>query len=685
MSPLLLFTLFAAAMASFGAFVIWLGSRSRRRFDRALVLVLVAMMVSMSGGALLYETLPPLLGIEIAIFLSMWIMVAGIGYLVGQLLEPENAPPPTPRGLATFRGIVIAGGLGTEAMLGLALALASGSFALRGGPGVALAALLTSAWFLLPMTLEMALSFLLIRKELPTFAAALLGLQPALMALSPTLAPAGSSTALVVAGGAVMTVLFVLIMEYFTRHRSLQSGVFGYVTVVLGVYAVMMAGLFLWQYDGNPALFALSVVLEMVLFFDAVLSPTRFQGEATVVWDLKAGVVFGIILLVFVAEFFMGATFDLALDGRSAFLALLPNVPAGPTLATSVGPWFLEGIFFVTTVLGSSWFLLMMGLEMGALIVFKMLGTRSRETRVRLGLVLGAFFLYTLYLPAFYFAPDTLRWIPMVGWSMGFGTGGGFFPPLLFVLLATYAISAVLSLLFGARQLCSGLCSAALMYQGSFYDSLKTFNRRSPVGRKLLGSRISRLYGAVFSLSWASITVAAVLSYLNHIGTIQWTVYGEDVAYFTYVLYFDLLWYLVFVSIPFVGTYACVSSGYCYWGTFNQLLGRLGFFRLKARDPATCVACTTKPCTKACPVGLTDLPAGFIKNGEFRALKCIGVGDCVESCPYDNILFWDVRHWLRDRLGHGRREAPSFPAPRKVPGSPVLADETTLRMVAPHR
>ena len=646
----------AAGMSVFGALVLYLASKAERRFDRALVVFLVAMMISMALGGVLYELLPPVVGIEVALFEAMWVMVIGLGYLLSQLLAEEASPEPSFWRDPWFLVVVIGGTLLTESMVGYALALASGLIpALRVLPLLPrIALLLTSGWFLLPMALEMALSFLLLRKSVPRFAAAILALQPAVMVFSPTLlsSPLGQ-TILVVTGGSVMTALFILIMEYFTRQRTLELGTLRYILAILVVYSGMMAGVFLWVYASDPDLLAAAIVAEMVLFFDAVLRPARFRTKATYRWDKGALVAFSLIFLIFVSEFFMGAAFDLALFGPGQFLSALPTIPGGTPLLTRVGYEFVIGLFFVTLVLGSVWFLVMMGFEMGALVLFKMRATRNRETRVRLGFVVGAFAIYTVLLPDFLLTGSISRY-PMIGWSMGLGSGGGITPALLPILLATYLISGVLSLLFGARQLCSGLCSAALMYQGSFYDSLKVYHLQSPGGRKLRGSRLTALYGLVFSLSWASVTAAAVLSYLNYAGTIHLTVFGDDVAYFTEVFYFNFLWYLLFVSIPFLGTYACVTSGYCYWGTFNQMLGRLGFFRLKVRDPATCVRCPDKPCTHACPVGLSDLPAHFIRKGEFRAMKCIGVGDCVESCPYDNILFWDVRHWLKGRgVGHG--------------------------------
>ena len=72
---------------------------------------------------------------------------------------------------------------------------------------------------------------------------------------------------------------------------------------------------------------------------------------------------------------------------------------------------------------------------------------------------------------------------PFIGWTMGIGAGGGLAPYLIVPMLLTYFISGMLSLLFGARQLCSVFCTAPLMYQGTFYDSMKKFNRTSPTAR----------------------------------------------------------------------------------------------------------------------------------------------------------------------------------------------------------
>ena len=206
-------------------------------------------------------------------------------------------------------------------------------------------------------------------------------------------------------------------------------------------------------------------------------------------------------------------------------------------------------------------------------------------------------------------------------------------------------------MLFGGRHVCSMFCTGALMYQGTFYDKMKSLNRSSGVAKKFLTTRISNLYRVIFSVVWASVFAGVSISYLDSIGILRLSVFGTDPAVFLYLFYFDFLWYIAFITIPFVGTYACASMGWCHWGTFNQLVGRLGFFKLRVKSTDTCVYCPTKDCAMACPVGLTNLPSEFIRKGELKSHKCIGVGDCVSSCPYENIQFHDIRHWVKGRMG----------------------------------
>src|SRR5208282_5283739 len=128
--------------------------------------------------------------------------------------------------------------------------------------------------------------------------------------------------------------------------------------------------------------------------------------------------------------------------------------------------------------------------------------------------------------------------IPWIGWSMGVGTAGALAPAVILAVLATYLISGGLSFLFGSRNVCSLFCTAAVMYQGTTYDAMSSFNRTSKIGRHLLTSRISGAYKIVTSLVWISLVGAAVVSYLTSIGYINVSFFGTDPSYFVFAFYF---------------------------------------------------------------------------------------------------------------------------------------------------
>jgi len=420
------------------------------------------------------------------------------------------------------------------------------------------------------------------------------------------------------------------------------------------VYALMMVGLFVWLYYGTPLWFALSVVLEMVVFYAAVARPSGFSDPPSRAWQDRRHWTFAVLSFVFLAEVAMGAVLSVQLE-PAAYVGAFPFV----ALQGSPGPYLLaaasNAFWFLATATASTWFLLMMGLEMGALVVFKYRETRHLENRIRLLLMLASYAAFVVFYPSLYFGlvfpnappPST---VPVLGWSMGIGSyplSVGVFG----VLLVTYAITGALVVLFGRRVVCSVFCSAPLMYQGTTIDAMKSFNRSAPLARKYLSSRFSGLYTATTGVVMVALVGTSVLSYLDSAGLANVYVQGNDPSVFLFVLSFSVVWYLLFVSIPYAGNYNCVTMGWCYTGTITQAFHKLGFFQLKVRDKQVCRDCTTLDCAKGCPVGLVDMPGHFRKEGRFRSTKCCGVGDCIEACPHDNLYISDVRHWVRRRLG----------------------------------
>jgi polyferredoxin len=508
------------------------------------------------------------------------------------------------------------------------------------------------------MSAEMGITLFVIRRRLPKTLVWIAASQTIIMILSPTAIGSSLWTSIsLVAGSAVMVFLFIYVFEFLYKNRTVSSGILNYLLFLMLAYALMMAGQFIWLLNGDASVFVLSIIVEMAVYFAIVLDEKKLISSKSVSWQAKPYWVFGFLGLLFVAEFFMGGVLDIQVYGAGFFNGMMFASTAG-SFVNALSAGFFNFIMFFTSITMSPWYLIMMGIEMGALVAFKIKYTRELETKVRLLLLILAYGAYSVFLPLFLIPSGLLRQTPWLGWAMGIGSSGAIASTVVMALLGTFLISGILSFLFGSRQLCSVMCMAPLMYQGTTIDAMNSFSENSKLACRLHTNKISSAYKVVVSAVWISLLAAALLSYLTSVGILGVSVFGIDPAYFLFMFYFGFLWYVIWLMIPFVGTYGCASTGMCGWGAFNQLISRAGLFRLRVKDKALCSSCTTKDCSKVCPLGLTGQPAAFVAKGEFRNYKCIGDGNCVSACPHRNISFYDVRHWLRERfrnLDNGKR------------------------------
>ncbi len=643
-------------MAVFTAWLLKRGSTMKTLTDAGIVLFLLVMMASMFISTVVYLYIPTFITIFELVALNMISMSIGLIPILTALVKGDRQLDETRKGSkVSSRYMIIAAiiclAILSEVFMGWTFAILSGA-ASTSTQSVfsALVDSMSTYWFIFTMASEMAVTLYLVGKNFPSTFRWLVALQISIMVLSPTaIANGGWATFALVGNSAVMIVAIILLFEYMFKNRTMPLGASKYIVRLLGAYALMMGGLFAWQLYGDVLPFVLSIVAEMVIYFSIVLDEKTLTSPPLVNWQTRPLWTFAMLGGLFVAEFFMGGVLDAVALGTGYFLTAQPFTAISGSALTVVGAAFYDFIVAVGSITASFWFLLMMGIEMGALVVFKIKYAREMETKLRLVLVIVAYALYTLFLPTFVIG-GSMSSVPWIGWSMGLGTAGALAPDVILVLLATYLISGGLSFFFGSRNVCSLFCTAALMYQGTTYDAMSSFNRTSKIGRHLLTSRISGAYKVVVSLVWVSLLGGAVISYLTSTGYISASIFGTDPSYFFFVFYFSFLWYLIWIMIPFVGTYGCATTGMCGWGSFNQLISRFGLFRLKVRDSNICVNCKTKDCARVCPVGLTDLPGAFIDKGEFRSFKCVGVGDCVSACPYENEYFFDVRNWVRKKL-----------------------------------
>jgi polyferredoxin len=684
----------AAAMALVTAGLLKWAAEATTPLRAATVVFLLVMMVAMLGGAGVYYLRPGATSLVEGFWVASALMSVSVVLVFVAFLEEARrrmaggtaSEPPALRSVRTFRATVLALVLANELLMGWTFSVAAGAVLPGASPTTVvdlLSSVVASPWFLFTMATEMVVTVGLLRDRLPRAVRIVLLAQSVIMFLSPTALTSPTWVAFsVLASSVAMIGLIIYLMEFVYRHRQLDPVFARYLVALLGIYGLMMAGQFLWlYYDGWTPVFALSVVVEMVVFFAAVLGTERFGRGLGTPWQLDARWAFELLAFVFVAEIFMGAVLDLQID-PAQYAGLFFPLPLSGAPATIAYDAVYNGFWFLAGVTGSTWFLVMMGVEMGALLFFKFRETRSLETRIRIGLTMGCYGAFTVFFPSLYYAtifpnaPSGTA-VPVIGWSMGIGSA-----PLaasVFVVLAvTYAVMGGLVALFGRRVVCSVFCSAPLMYQGTTIDAMKSFNRTEWPAKKYLGSRMSATYSLTTGLILASLAIASVASYLDSLGVWSVSILSADPTVFLFTLYFSVLWYVMFVTIPYTGNYNCVTMGWCYTGAISQAFHKIGFSKLKVRDKNVCKQCTTLDCAKSCPVGLVDMPGHFRTKGEFRSTKCCGVGSCAGACPYGNLYLADVRHWVQDHFGTRRVPPLRARLPMATPSlAPTVPDART--------
>ena len=689
-ATLLALAVVAAAMAVATAFLIHLVVDARSRAQAWSGLFLLAMMGEMWVAAVVYLRAPSSSSLIAGLSVSGVLMVVSLVplvYAVGRSRRDRTGataigPGPVPLGLASGLGLA-ALVLVNEFLMSWGLLVATGGLSSSAGGLTGFSSVVNSPWFLFTMAGEMFLSAVLLRRRLPRAVFAFLTVQSAIMLFSPTaLGGATWPPVAVAVSSALMIGLFVYLFEYLYRHRQFSRAFGSYLVALVAVYGLMMAGLFVWQYFGDGTAFAVSIVLEMVVVYLALARPNGFSAEPGTPWQLRPHWTFALLSGVFVAEVCMGAVLSVQLDPAD-YLGGFPFLPLAGAPGTVVVNALLNGFWFFATAAASSWFLIMMGLEMGALVAFKFRESKNLENRVRLLLMMGCYAAFAVFYPSIYFAlafpnaPDPSG-VAVLGWPMGVGSyplAVGVFG----VVLATYVVLGSLTVLFGRRVVCAVFCTAPLMYQGTAIDAMKSFNRSSPVARKYLSSRLSGAYSFTMGGVMLALVGTSVLSYLDSTGAAHLYIQGTDPSVFFFIASFSVAWYVLFVAIPYAGNYNCVTMGWCYTGVISAAFQKIGTFKLKVRDRQVCRDCTTLDCAKGCPVGLVDMPGHFRQTGEFRSTKCCGVGDCVEECPYDNLYISDVRHSIRRLLGRPETR------PRRlgVPGPAARGHRVAATSAAP--
>jgi len=618
-----------------------------------LVVVLLAMSGAMVGGSLLFLAV---LGATASAF-------AGIHGREGRPIE-------------TF--VLVGFLLVVDLLLGVTYLAATGGALVAGSGGLFSngVSVLSAPAFLVAASVEIAVAGVFGRPDLDPRVRTLLVGQSALVLLSPTLvAASGWPPISALLGSSAFVALFVVALQFVYRTKQLTPSLSRFLVRWSIAGTILGAGWFAWLLYGSSLVLAGGVVAELLVALTAVLAPAPSVSETRLPWLMHPFWVFQILLFTFLAEFFLGALLDLVITGP-AFLQYIPFVPYSGTPLDVLGQAFYNALWFAAAILASAWFLIVLGFTMGMLVVFKMRETRDRPLRQRMALMLGVYALAVIYIPSLASSTPianspTLQTIPLLGWGFGLRAGGPFESTVFFAILLMFAAVAVLTVLFGRKALCAVMCGAALVYQGTTMHEMREFNRTSRVGRYFLGSQLSTAYLVLSSVALISLFAVSILGILHLLPSATLPNGEVDTATLPLpvMLYFGGLWFAMFVSVPYVGTYNCASTGLCHWGAFSIPFAKVSLFALKVKDRKVCQACTTFDCAKSCPVGLVDMPLAFRTKGEYRSTKCCGVGTCVGACPYGNMYHQDVRFWLRRRTTRSPLPAGGTPLPMAAPPS----------------
>ncbi len=609
----------------------------------------LTLLAALSGG--------PALGLLLAVGPSASLL-ALLGGVALALLLAVRLPQARPtEGLRSWQGrswVVLLVGWAA-----LAILTTTTGAGLERGVGPVLAPVLS------PFTLALlAVSLAILAIASPT------GVDPRLRVMQLTTAGLTAATALLTRGGsaqelgavvgaAAMVAIFVVALQYLYRTKQLSAGISKFLLGWTVAAAFLAAGWFLWSFEGSAPALALGLVAAASVGFYSALATRLTNDGLRVPWLLRPIWVFGVLLGIFLADFFLGALLDLTIAGPG-FLQFIPFVPPSGAGATLVGQLVYNGLWFGSAILASAWFLVVLGFTMGPLVALKIREAHEPAQKYRLGLTIVVFGLASIYIPSLTSSTPLanvpwLQNVPVIGWGFGLRGGGPFESGVFLAVILMYVSVGVLTVLFGRKALCSVMCGAALMYQGTAMSEMRQFNQTSRVGKHFLGSQLSTAYVVASGVALVSLFGVSLAAFLHLLPSVQVASGQLDSAALPLpiMLYFGGVWFAMFVTTPFIGTYNCATTGFCHWGALSIPFAKVSFFKLKVKDRTVCQNCTTFDCAKACPVGLVDMPLYFRTKGEYTSTKCCGVGDCVGACPYGNMYHQDVRLWVRRKFSGG--------------------------------
>jgi len=279
------------------AFISWVVRRSvsaETGIDIVVDLILLVMMVGMLVGPAYLFFVTANFGVgdvaiwEIAVFMMVGMMPIGVLLFAKYWMQsdPERTGPLPLTNMLSHHAAVklsfIALLVLSEFLMGWTFNLALGLIDPHQGNGIlqiggAVAFNLTSYWFVFTMVGEMGLTLFALRKTIPGKLTLVLILQAVIMLFTPTAVPSGLWVACTIwLEAALMTSLVVFTFIHLRRSERGDRTLPRYLAMFIIVNTVMMAGFLIWLANGSLLLLALSLVMQTVLYFDAVFSGAGF-------------------------------------------------------------------------------------------------------------------------------------------------------------------------------------------------------------------------------------------------------------------------------------------------------------------------------------------------------------------------------------------------------------------------
>ncbi|WP_075057355.1 hypothetical protein [Thermogymnomonas acidicola] len=415
----------AIGMVIANSISIYLARRSSTILGRLVDYLILTMMNGMLLGPLLHFIFPYYLNFPRTVEVSVFLMAAESLPFVGRFISMAlNGTQGSGRPVLYLTASFV---LVDEALMSIDFSLATARGAAAGYLDFAhIMDYLSSYWFVVPMGgLEMALSSVLLTRDFRREHSVTFMVQAVAMALVPTAfnQPLWVPVSIYLSGS-VMTAYFIYMFEHLYRSKAVETGFSEYLLLLLLIYGFMMAGgIFLWQYSGDADILSISMLALMALYLYGALWKGALEGRKRY-WTVDARWTLLFMLLVFFAEFFMGAVFDAQFfGGARQFVSSLSLVAIHGGVSGKIASSLYDGFMFLAEISLSTWFLVMMGIEMGSLGYFKAREARNTENKVRLYLMIAAYGIYSVLLPDFIIPNPSA--VPFIGWSMGIGTGGG--------------------------------------------------------------------------------------------------------------------------------------------------------------------------------------------------------------------------------------------------------------------